>query len=252
MNFFIRSSTVVVDSFCNSEVVEQTFPIIQSSKLFPKWWRNLPNKIPVEDDNKVPVLYNTMKTCDGFNRLYSNSFFLPLWFDLNLITDIDGSWAYRSSNVIEGFNITSHGQHQYGEVLNNFIHLKIITPWVIDVNKNIDFLFFQPTFNNMEFFDRLFVLPGIVQLKRMHTPNVNFLVHRKKQSFSLPAGLPLLMITPKTEKKVIVKTHYDPLKFERLTKKSQDQHLFFINSYKKVFGIQEKNNKSKCPFFFSQ
>ena len=54
-------------------------------------------------------------------------------------------------------------------MFNKFIHGKIITPWMIKEKSGVKFMWTEPRWNTVKYWDKLNVVPGTVIYNTQHT-----------------------------------------------------------------------------------
>ena len=206
MFYFIRKK-IVVDCFINYPLIQENYPIRKAIKSSPTWWKNLPPTFE-ELDNflNIKSTYPTMKTCPGFTDLFTQSWVYPLWADYQVKTTDTGNFMWKSpADFCPG--IMSHPEQQYQNCFNEYIHLKLKSPWLFFVKTGINFAFIGNDWDLLKSAPQLRILPGILNFKNNHTPNVNFFLPRANTSHQLFAGLPFVHLIPLTEKRVEFRTH---------------------------------------------
>lgn len=247
MFFFVKPSVIHLDCFTSDPYIHNFYPIQHSTKFYPEWWKRLPKSIRSDND-----LYDhpTMKSCVGFIEYYKNSISIPLWSDLNIKVVDNGNLIWQFAD--KKSEIKNHHVKQFTGFLkeNQYFHMKIISPWNFRTKKYVKWSWNYTTYNFHEP-DNIIFLPGILDFKYQTATNINFLINtRIKKTIELHAGVPLLNITPLSDKKVKIHNHLvDSNELIKIVNISYDS--CFINKYnhnKKI--MQEK--ESKCPFGFGK
>ena len=246
--FFLRRSTIVVDCFVNSQPIHDLFPIRKANHFYPEWWKDLPKTFEVKSEFDVNVPVSTMKSCIGFINLYRNGFILPLWSDLIIEKDINGCRYQFSSPDNQG--IHDHDPAQYVGAFENSTHMKILSPWILKEKTGVNFLWTEPTWNNITLFENLNVLPGIMDFKYQHGSNINALIPNIDIKLLIKAGEPLVHIIPISEKDVKIKTHViTENEYKKMNVGSYSSSFYHkYNTNKKILEANEK----KCPFGFGK
>jgi hypothetical protein len=199
------SGKVVVDAFVNDPGINSYFPISESIKHAPQWWKNLPKENHFLSERNVIYPASTMKRCVGFVEMYRTSFTIPLWADISISTNDKGDWAFFSN--YKGVYINSHDRSQYGESFNDYVHLKLNSPWLLKEKSGINFLAQSPMWNNINLWNTVHIVPGFFEFKYQNSTNVNLFVNRINQNIQLLANTPIMQLVPLTEKKVVIKCH---------------------------------------------
>jgi hypothetical protein len=249
-NFFKKD--LVLHCYTADASVYNYAPIQKAANFLPEWWRKLPKLVPDTGKKRV-VPISTMKHCAGFTGIYSKGFILPLWCDLNLIIgglqdpDIPGQdeYYYQFSDLRS--EIMTHLEEQHVGVYptNAYQHLKIMSPWVIRCEEDIDFAVIQPTwnFNTPEY---MFIPPGTLNFKHQTNTHINFFWKRDKEQklHNLTFGQPLMHFIPLTERKIQLQHHL--VSVEELNRViSINTATSFTNKYKRNINRLKKNN---CPY----
>jgi hypothetical protein len=233
---------VVVDAFVDNPGILKMFPIVESIKHSPQWWKNLPKENHFLSDRNVLYPGSTMKRCVGFVEMYRNSFTIPLWADISISTNENGDWAFFSH--YKGVYINSHDRSQYGEAFNNFVHLKLSSPWALKEKKGINFLAQSPLWNNIHLWNVMHIVPGFFEFKYQNSTNINFFVNRINQNIQLLANMPILHLIPLTEKKVVIKCHYaDEKEYNDILMTSGHNFMFTKRILRTKKLLDKKNEK---------
>jgi hypothetical protein len=132
-------------------------PILPAKKMYPDWIKNIPK-------HSAP----TLKSCPGVINLYNYGYILPAWTDMKFILHNNATYEFEcaDSNTFA----FSHPKEEYYGFWDNFVQIKIISPWEIKtVNKKT--LVIEPTWNYSESCFR--IVPGIADTDRkFHCTNV--------------------------------------------------------------------------------
>jgi hypothetical protein len=244
MIFIFKKPVLNVDCYTYTQHIIDLFPIQQSSKFFPGWWKELPKTYTNGSDE-----YSTMKYCEGFTSHYKNGFIMPLWTDLD-IDVYNNRYTWKSANYVK---ISEHDHMQRGKFLDKmeYGHLKISSPWLIKCKQNTPFLF-QPTFWNFDNPDQLLIPPGTLDFKYQHATHINAFVHYSLQQtrIRLSAGQPMIQMIPLTDKKIKLHLHCIS---EQEFEKNQIHKCHFIRNYRKIKQLMMKKEKqTSCPFGFGK
>ena len=254
MIFIFKKKEITIDAFTNLSVAFNSFPIRRASKSFPDWWKKHPARImtnyhDASNDNseKIDIPTATIKTCDGIFDLYNSGFIIQLWTDLTLKTSETGSWIYSSKNIL---NATGNSESQFGENFNNYIHIKLISPWIIKEKTGVNFLFTPTVWNNTDYWNHMHFLPGVVNYKTQSATHVNLFVNKVNQTIHMSAGIPLAHVIPLSENKINIKCHLiDDMEYQKLNvSRSYFSYFNAHKNFKKL--IEQRESESKCPFGF--
>lgn len=251
MFFFFRKKQRVFDVFTDKTMVYDNAPLQRADAVYPDWWKKLPLTYPLDSLTDLP----TARTCNGIIDLYRNSYILPMWSDLNIQINPTPESGYRYQFSDQLSTLTHHELEQYDDAFNcrQSQHIKLYGPWVGLCEIPTRMLWTDPLYNRTELFD-INVLPGVIEHNKVSTQfNVNMLLKRysdKPTIYRFKQGEPLVMITPLTEDKIVIKNH---LVSESEYKRISNQYgaICFTNSFR-IMRKNQDNQKStkKCPFGF--
>lgn len=243
MLLWFKKKKVIVDCFTTTSGIYQYAPIESYKKYYPQYWKDLPSKNKIVNNNGLELEEETLKVCNAFLDLYQNAFTIPLWADLKLKvqnnTNFSWQWSHGGlTNDLDG--LVNHLPHQYGDAFKNFTHIKIGSPWLIREKRGIKFHWSEPTWNMVNTFGNdIRVLPGIVKYNSSFTTHINLLIRSDIGETMIPYKTPMTVVIPLSEDKIEIKNH---LIDEKEFKKIAD-----INYYNPTF-TQSYRNRSKCPF----
>ena len=241
MLFKFPQKKIVLDCFTYDENIITTAPIVPAIKLIPDWWKTLPDG-NIQNGNFYP--HATMKNCVGMVDYYKKSFVIPLWSEMAISINSNGTYRWQFSDNTTAAD-THDLQSQATGFLNNFGHIKIVSPWHIKSKENIHWVWSQPTYsfpNEQEFI----LPPAIVDYFYQSTTHINMLFSvDKTRLINIPHGQPMIHITPMTEKKIEIVRHLVS-KDEYDRKKERNARISFVKKYAiKVKRIKQFND---CPF----
>lgn len=243
-DIIIKKLKVYIDCYTYNINALEFFPIKPADQFYPVWWKNLSKQQTTTDNNGLSVNRATMKSCNGFTDLYQQGIILPLWSDVVIETMANG-FRY---NFAEGdhYEIGHHDYEQMSTEFSKYIHLKFVSPWRIQENTEVKFIFFQPTYNQVQTILDWHIMPGVLDFKYQNATNVNVLAPRGRK-FEIPAGHPMAHIVPLTDKEIVVKTHFlDKTDLDK-TKLFGTNYPFFQGSYRKMKKITQENERNQCP-----
>lgn len=226
-NVIFKKSKIVLDCFTKLNVAYELSPISKADKYFPDWWKRIPQATYSNDimDN-IPV--STMKHCTGLIDYFRQGFVLPLWCDLILKTTNNGI-SYQFADQVS--QIISHSPVQFNNSFPNHIHVKIVSPWYVKSNSNINFHCSSPFWNLFpmkDFVDNFHIVPGVVNLNNFTEFNVNAFLAKKDHSYFLNHNTPIYYFYPNTDKQVELKTHLiDDVEYRKLQTKNNRLNFTF-------------------------
>ena len=245
MRLWGKNKEIVVHCYTDRAEVYNYFPIVDNKKIIPGWFKKL--KAPFF--NSPENAHSNLKLCSGFTDLFKTGFSIPLWSDLFIEVGEKGSDYYRWQYSDNFSEIGIHGEHQYGKHFKEeeYQHLKLMSPWLLQCEDNINFLAVEPFWQFKEL-ENISILPGSVQFYSQPSTNINLFMRREaeKQKILLNAGMPIYTYVPITERKVRIETHLvSSKKISSLRK--QAYSMKFLNHYGAALKLTKER---KCPYKF--
>lgn len=252
MFHFFKKEKIVLDCFTCIPSVYDNAKIKNGSNYFPDWWKSTPRTF----ENR-----NTIKSCRGFIDYFRDGIVIPSWFEADIHVYPFNDPEQRSFRVQYSNNYVdlsaSHDNVQFMDFAkHNGRNIKIKSPWAFKTKADINFLWTQPTWHMRNNFNKISVLPAVVNFKYQHHTHINFFLELGESEYTvnLPPITPLVMIHPMTEKKVEIKTHLvDEKEFNRvfstedliLNRDLQDES----KEYERKKQLKDKIEKiERCPF----
>jgi hypothetical protein len=245
MIHFFKKKKLIVDAFCSEEYIGafEYSPIDYASKFYPEWWKKIEK--PTYDWTKM-VMSTNMRHCAGIINEYNNGIIIPMWSDLALSVEntpaVGINWKYQFADRISVIAI--HPDKQRGEFKTDCFHFKIISPWLLQSEKNILFQCNVPYYNFNEEMN-FTVIPGTVDYFYQNYTNINCFtkpVTSEQQRIFLKSGQPIFHIKPLSDRKIVLKKHLisnSEFKIKMANKRP-------MNFYKDFYI--KKNIAKKCPF----
>ena len=153
-----------VNFYCDEKYKGEVYEPIESSKLFPTWFNNLPfnpkkrysiidNNIHLLDIAKDSV---NLKTCPGITDFLKTGYIIRSWgefiFREKEDENLHVNWV---SNYYEPTVYKAHHQDQYQTMPNKPIYghfSKIETPWVIKTDNGVSCLITHPIWHKNKLF----------------------------------------------------------------------------------------------------
>ena len=164
-DIFKKPSTITLDCFTPIPELPDLFPIVNSGKMMPKWFKDL----PVTQDYKG-ISRGTMKLCPGVNDYYKMGFIIPAWRDFKI--EVNSGIP----NVMPEGAADVHNPIQWGKGLDGYGHVKLVSPWRIKEKTGIKFLFTNSFWQKHR--HNYFVPNGIIEYKYQCTTNVNMVISK--------------------------------------------------------------------------
>jgi len=245
--FFLPKKKIVLHFYTNSPVYSEYAPPEKANNFFPEWWKNLPKTYQEGD-----IEASTMKGCVGFTDLYSKGFILPMWSSVKISVGEIGNPAWHYQYKDKSSNAGVHSPTQRGSYLpeSQYQHLKLVAPWMVHCDEDVEFMFVEPTYN-MEELNSFKVLPGVVNFKYQSSINVNLMIPRKSEphEIEIPFLQPMVHIVPVSNREVDVKVLYDEEKYKYYSELSK---LLTLHNYRTRKKIIKEKEKKRCPFNFGE
>lgn len=201
-----RRKKLVVDCFTTNPAIHEYFPITPASKNFPEWWKRMEASFPMAAQSGIEHQAPTIKRCDGLLSLYSKGFHIKMWSDLILETNPQGEFRYQYSSD-ENHPIVSHSKRQLGPSLENYIHIKILSPWILEEKTGVDFLFTGSSWNYLEKLFDWNIVPGAINFKNQSSTHINLFMPSRAARIELTSGDPLIHVIPLSEHDIDLRNH---------------------------------------------
>jgi hypothetical protein len=249
--FIFKKKKIVIDAFTWNSSINSYFKPDLSNKFLPDWWKQLPSTFNGNNKYDITTEIATIKRCDGIINLYKKGFIIPLWSDLIVETNENGEWrsSWSSDNST---NIIDHDKRQLGNISDDLIHIKIISPWILKEKTGVEFYWAEPVWNNLQKFNNVTFLPGVLDFKYQNNTNINILFPKKNARYEFEFGQPMVQLVPISDADVEIKTHLvSPEEWNHLS--LMNIHKFsFLNFHRNKKKIIDSQEKKKCPFGFSK
>ena len=246
--FLFKKRKIVVDAFTARPAIFDTAKIQEATKFLPEWWKNLPSKVKDVLSNKIEVEYPTLKRCEGFLDLYRHGMIIPMWCDLKIKTTKDSYSYLYSGEKIEP--ITSHGIHEYGNAFEDYMHLKMVSPWLMSEQREVKFHFAPASWSLIDYWKDLTILPGIVDYKYQCSTNINMFVPKADNQIEFNHGQPLIHIVPLSDYDLEVKNH---LISEQEWSVMYERHSWKTKLHGRLrLARSIGKEQGKCPFGFGK
>lgn len=221
MLIFSKSKTLTVDFITSDYKTYEYFPIDKSNKFIPQWWKDIPQDYESDIFQTKANRCNTLKRCPGFMDVFRYSYTMPLWTSCEIIVDDRVNEYGYSTNCADGTEISSHDPSQAGTFLtnNSLIHFKFSSPWLGYSSKRKDLVWnWSPaTWNNPSLLNRLMIPTAYRNFRGGTGTNIHtFMNSSERDVLYLEAGVPMINMTPMTDKKIKVECHYDPDWFQKV------------------------------------
>lgn len=247
-----KSKKIHLDCFTYRQDLYELSPIVKGTKMFPDWWKKLPNSKFNFDEMRLD---NTMRSCSGFIDFFRNSVSIPMWTDLALRVDAEEvgnvHWRFSDDETLA----IAHPTSQYaGYVDDSVQHLKIETPWQFSTKEDVKWVWSGNPWNDI-MLNRVVVLPAVVEYKNQHATALQIMISKQKErnDYLIKHGTPVVNLFPMSDKQVEIHNHLVSLEeYNKLYDKSKP--IVFSKKYSYIKNLCKKKNeetkKGKCPFHF--
>lgn len=206
---FLKRKQIIIDCYIDCKRLAKNHPVKRGAKFLPEWWKQLPSTYPMQTENGIMRPVPTVRKCGGLINLYTQGWILPAWSDILLKTREDGYFAYEYPVGPDWARVETHSREQFKGAFEGYIHMKIISPWVlVDRHEtNTKFLWTPASWSLFDDQPEFRVLPGIVDFTDNIGTHLNMLLPAINKEYLIKAGTPLVHLSPITEKKVTFETH---------------------------------------------
>ena len=172
------------------EGVEKVTPVLPARDFIPDWWKRVQRKIDTIDDK------GTVRNCPSFPEYINQGFVVPLWCDLYLEIEQEGTWKWRTPD--KNFSFATHNNTQFRDWLprhmqdNTSLVVKPNCPWRVKTPPGWSVWQLPMYYHYNTMFE---TLPGIIWSDIHHEVNQQMLMKRYGEFF-IPRGTPLAMYVP--------------------------------------------------------
>ena len=170
--------------------VDKVTPILPAKEFIPDWWKRVQRKINSLDDK------GTVRNCPSFPEYINQGFVVPLWCDLYLEIEQEGTWKWRTPD--KNFSFSTHSNTQFRDWLpqhmqdNTSMVVKPSCPWRVKTPPGWSVWQLPMYYHYNPMFE---TLPGIIWSDIHHEINQQMLFKRYGEFF-IPRGTPLAMYVP--------------------------------------------------------
>lgn len=258
-SFFHRTSVINVDCFTSNVNAYKFAPIVAASDARPEWYDKVENMQQSNtpwpqykvDEKTQEISFNpqnhslrNVKSCLGFQNLYSKGFMLESWCDL-AINSHENGLSHHYSN---GSQPSMHSNGQVKPGFTNHHIMKLVSPWAIQTKEDIQFISIPAQWSLEKY--NFHILPGVLDFHTQSACNV-FVVIKKgvPDQFLLPMGQPLAQFVPLSDKKVKIHNHI-------VTDQELKTKTFGASGtsagWRRTVSLMKRNDsrEKKCPFGF--
>ena len=238
MIFLKKNKPINVKFLTSSEHVYQTSKPNRAVKFMPEWFQNFHPQI---EDGITPR--PTVKGCRGLIDLYSKGIILQSWcevaFEIGEIGSNNHSWQFADYKSVADV----HNRHQFPRQINfnNLAHVKLISPWRIICDEDIQWSWQEPIWNDFSNYAYK-VIPGVTEFKYQHNANINLMFKRqlgKSYKHFIKHNSPLVHMIPISDRKTIKVSH--ECVSDREFKNLDIPQVSFLNNYLNMVKAKKNN-----------
>jgi hypothetical protein len=235
--FWFKSKPIIVDCFTDNSAAFDYGKVKLANKFTPDWWNNLPSLVDEGEIYPMP----SMKTCIGFVELLKRGFMIPLWSDFALDIKENGNFSWQFS---DGFSsCIPHYASQRGSWFpkENFVHLKLLSPWVLVEKTGVQWHAAHCSWN-VNPFDGYFAPSALIEFYHQSNTHINlfFAYNGRDKKYLLNHGTPLTHYVPLSDKPIVLKHHLvTTSEVNRIANKQIP--ITFLNKYRYIKKLREKN-----------
>jgi hypothetical protein len=229
---FSRKRPIILECFTDRKDVYELSKIDYAYRFFPDYIKSMKE---VHVRNSIFEV-STLKNCVGLHMLYHHGFILPLWSDLFIqVKDAGHKWHF-ADGVSQA---ESHDPEQFKELSKDMYNLKLVSPWRIKTNSDINWVLNMPMWSHL-YATQHKILPAVVNFKEQHNTNINMLIHWQPcNEFYIHHKTPMLHFVPLSDRPIKFKYHLvDKLKYDTL----KTPRLKFINNFPYIKKLKNENN----------
>jgi hypothetical protein len=245
MFFWKKPSKKIVRWFTTHVGLPEMYPPAPLSKHTPEWWKKTPAYSPTSKNKGgwVPQkLQKTVKHCYAVQKLWENSFALPLWWDMFVGLNSKGEIGAKvPANQTPGEN---HPVEQYpGMLSSGWVNWKVKSPWVVYTEEYLPFYVSSPFYHIQD--HNWQTMPGHTEFFHQHHTNINMIFRKPSSSAGLEyefrAGDIIAYLTPMFEGDV-------EFICETIDQKELDRLEFGQKMWFNPATFARRNNIGGCPF----
>ena len=258
-SWFRKRRVIPVQAHTYNVAAHELFFPRRASQLMPQWWSDLPQYRDLHPTREG----HNLRGCHGLLELHRHSFVLPSWADIYIERTQQSRLDYGSNNPQQPIEITieladrstieTHPAEQYGAFIqaDQWQHVKILSPWYFEHQEPLRWAWTQPTWALNQFMGDIIILPGIMDFNQQHHTHVNLLIRRAPGSLLIPAGTPLIQLTPMTDRVVQFNPIYKSPRMDLLATRSRPFAFQHVHSRRLSF-LRKLQQEKKCPFHLSR
>ena len=250
--FWFKKKEIVVDCFTTLRSVYELYKPNLSIKFFPNEIKSISNYY-TETDATTKIEYEaaTIRKCIGLIDYYKSGFILPMWTDFIAQPKSGIKNETAVAMVSHPFFYNSHSRNQYPGLFEDYIHIKLSSPWLLREKTGVKFSWNSPTWNLHKHIRNFTVVPAVVSYNYQAQTNVNLFIDKNSDNFTIKSGTPLVHLIPISEHNVVLKHHLVDEKENSKIGIPDDFAQLRPERYTRWIKESTKN-KTKCPFGFEK
>lgn len=223
----------------------------ENSSIYPHFPPVLAKDVPPFFKDTQEKLFGSYQFvgCPGMHDYSKYGYIVPAWTDIHIKANKAGNVAMcgaRGEDFLSRLPPVKqplrmdvpliHGLFEFQDNIEPCIW-NVPGPWNILGTKNVSALV-MPAIYHCDFFDDLYVYPGIVDYEKFHT--INFICSPKRKcEVHIKAGTPLLHVLPFYTTKTIVAS-YGPATSEQKDAMHIHKEFWIKNFYRKYYMVKKK------------
>ena len=244
--FLFKKKKRVIDAFTYDGAAHDLYPIAPSKEYYPKTLLKGPGiaERPSRTGGSS-IQLGTLRTCAGVSDLYNVGWIVPLWSDLLIELNGDGTGSAEFSN--ERDDITTHHPDQLGTLGEELVHIKIESPWMIVDPKGTQFLYHEASWSRYPSMG-YHITQGVLEFKYNASTHFQMWFEKKQQRLQIQAGTPMAQLVPISDDDIEIKTHHISRdEHHRLYNKTGGRYMSsFAGGYLKA--RKRLQSKGTCPY----
>jgi len=221
--------------------LEDIVPVLPSSKILPKWFKELPDTTKIIDG--VPITQGNIKKCPAVVDMLLQGWVLPMWTDL-YINCTKEKIEWKASD--DSFKFDVHSNKQFIDVMPGFLKdkyywvFKGYSPWLVKTSPGYSVYALNPFYH----FNTNFDIAEGVQFSDVYFDTNPIFIIKKLGEFVIPRGTPLTVYVPFKREKIEGKI----IPYSNETVKLLNKKHLITNT---MFSSAKSYNTAKphkCPF----
>ena len=250
--FWFKRKEIVVDAFTTHRSVYELYKPDRTIKFFPEEIKAIPNYYEeVDESTKITRTKGTIRKCIGLIYYYKTGFIIPMWTDFICQPKTAMTKETAIAMVQMPFYYNTHDRKQYPGMFQDYIHVKLTSPWLFREKTGVKFMWNSPIWNLHNHLKHFTVVPAVISFNYQCQTNVNIFIDKNSENFTIESGTPIAHITPITEHMVTIKHHLVDEKEYSKIGIPDDFSTLRPERYSRWVKENQKS-ENKCPFGFGK